>query len=350
MGHRRLLDRLSVFEGGIDLAAAEAVCGPTSELGMDVVDGLVSLADQSLIRSRGDGRRSPVPYARHDPRVRRPRGSRRGERRRWWPLATAPGSSSSRSGSRLTSQAPSSAACSTSSSSSTTTSGPCSTARRPRAMREMAIGLAFAVWRFWQKRGHLSRGPAPPRRDGRGALVAERPGAPGAAPGGARRACAGGRPTSRRCGVAYTEAVEIWRSLGDRSELANALYNYSFVFSVPEDPADAGTGDLDPTARAIGTSTRRWPSTASSGIAVARATCSGGWATRSTSATRDDAGVTSSRPRSRPSGEVGDRTMEAWALHMVGGALLRIGRPRRSEAVPPPRPAPLLRRRRCRRA
>src|SRR6185503_419724 len=50
-GHRRLLDRLSVFEGGIDLAAAEAVCGPVGEVGVDVVDGLIALADQSLIRS-----------------------------------------------------------------------------------------------------------------------------------------------------------------------------------------------------------------------------------------------------------------------------------------------------------
>ncbi len=49
--HQRLLDRLSVFEGGIDLAAAEAVCGPAPELGVDVVDGLVALADQSLIRA-----------------------------------------------------------------------------------------------------------------------------------------------------------------------------------------------------------------------------------------------------------------------------------------------------------
>src|SRR5206468_5888864 len=37
---------------------------------------------------------------------------------------------------------------------------------------------------------------------------------------------------------AYEEAVEIWRRLGDRGELANALYNYSFVFSVPEDPTN----------------------------------------------------------------------------------------------------------------
>ena len=48
---RLLLDRLSVFAGGIELDAAEAVCGPAAELGGDVVDGLFSLANQSLIRT-----------------------------------------------------------------------------------------------------------------------------------------------------------------------------------------------------------------------------------------------------------------------------------------------------------
>src|SRR5258706_872577 len=51
---RLLLDRLSVFEGPFELEAAEAVCGPASELGQDVVDGLLSLANQSLIRTIED--------------------------------------------------------------------------------------------------------------------------------------------------------------------------------------------------------------------------------------------------------------------------------------------------------
>src|SRR5439155_8599010 len=51
---RLLLDRLSVFAGDIELDAAEAVCGPASELGQDVMDGLFSLANQSLIRTIED--------------------------------------------------------------------------------------------------------------------------------------------------------------------------------------------------------------------------------------------------------------------------------------------------------
>ena len=47
----RLFERLSVFMGGFDLARAEAVAGPASDLGIDVLDGLASLVDQSLVRS-----------------------------------------------------------------------------------------------------------------------------------------------------------------------------------------------------------------------------------------------------------------------------------------------------------
>ncbi len=48
---RRLFARLAVFAGGVCLAEAETVCGPASELGQDVLDGLTSLVEKSLIRS-----------------------------------------------------------------------------------------------------------------------------------------------------------------------------------------------------------------------------------------------------------------------------------------------------------
>jgi predicted ATPase/class 3 adenylate cyclase len=47
---RRLFARFSVFVGGAELAEAEAVCGPASEVGRDVLDGLEALVDHSLIR------------------------------------------------------------------------------------------------------------------------------------------------------------------------------------------------------------------------------------------------------------------------------------------------------------
>lgn len=45
-----LFRRLAMFAGGWDIEAAEAICNPGAELGTDILDGLVSLADKSLIR------------------------------------------------------------------------------------------------------------------------------------------------------------------------------------------------------------------------------------------------------------------------------------------------------------
>lgn len=47
---RRLFEGLGVFRGGWTMEAASAVCGADSDLGLDVLDGLGSLADKSLIK------------------------------------------------------------------------------------------------------------------------------------------------------------------------------------------------------------------------------------------------------------------------------------------------------------
>lgn len=46
---QRLFARFSVHAGGASLTQADSVCGPSSELGEDVLDGLASLADKSLV-------------------------------------------------------------------------------------------------------------------------------------------------------------------------------------------------------------------------------------------------------------------------------------------------------------
>ena len=56
---RSLFERLSVFAGGWTLEAAEEVCRPATDLGVDLLDGLSSLADKSLVRpleDEGDAR------------------------------------------------------------------------------------------------------------------------------------------------------------------------------------------------------------------------------------------------------------------------------------------------------
>jgi predicted ATPase len=47
---QRLFRRLAVFAGGCTLEAAEIVCDTESELGVNVVDGIASLVDKSLLR------------------------------------------------------------------------------------------------------------------------------------------------------------------------------------------------------------------------------------------------------------------------------------------------------------
>ena len=47
---RTLFERFAIHSGGAFLSQAEAVCGPASDLGEDVLDGLSSLSDKSLVK------------------------------------------------------------------------------------------------------------------------------------------------------------------------------------------------------------------------------------------------------------------------------------------------------------
>ncbi len=322
-GHRRLLDRVSVFEGGIDLAAAEAVCGPGSELGIDVVDGLVDLADQSLIRSLetdADPRFQSLDTIRAyaaEQLAGRGEAAEIDARHGAWFLALAQRLAPELAGAE----------------------------QRPlldqlerehdniRAVLDRAtaagdgptaIGLAYAVWRFWQKRGHLSE--ARRRLD----VMA-------AAPWSREDPALRGRLMEALGGVswwqadirsmrpAYEEAVGIWRELGDKRELANALYNYSFVFTVPEDPS-IPPGDTDPDG--IGRRAQEEALALFRELGDERGEGNVFWAMGNNKYFReqDDAGIAEFRQALEKFRRVGDRTMEAWSLHMVGSGLLRIRR------------------------
>jgi len=51
---QKLFGRVSVFAGGCTLEAAEAVCDTKSDLGMDLLDGMASLVDKSLLQQVED--------------------------------------------------------------------------------------------------------------------------------------------------------------------------------------------------------------------------------------------------------------------------------------------------------
>ena len=301
-GHRRLLDRLSVFEGGIDLAAAEAVCGPASELGIDVVDGLVALADQSLIRSRRDGAATRASRCSRRSARTPPSSSRRAasadavaDRHGAWFLALAQRIAPDLAGAdqrRLLDQLELEHDNIRAVLDRATAAGDAPT----------AIGLAFAVWRFWQKRGHLLRGPAPPRRDGRrspGRTTTRR-----SARGSWRRSAGvcWWQADIRAMRPAYEEAVEIWRGSATRASSrtrSTTTRSCSASRRIPRTPPSDSTRTGEGVA---GLRTRRWRCTASSATSAARATSSGAWATTSTSARAPTRGSPSSGRRWRSSG------------------------------------------------
>ena len=319
-GSRRLLDRLSVFAGTADIEAAEAVLGPASELGIDVVDGLTALADQSLVRfdETADGEprfgllESIREYAAEQLQARGERDEIL-DRHRDWFVAMAETAASKLSGDD----------------------------QRPwldrlelahddiravldRAVAQpepaVAIPLAFAMWRFWQKHGHLAEArrrleameAAPWSRDDprlRARLLE--------ALGGV---CwwQGDLP---RMQVVYTEAVAIWEAIGDDDrELANAYYNLSFSYAVGEDGPFRGS---DPEGIGKGYLKSALDAYTRIDDAHGQANTLWGLGTLNYFQGSEDGGEPEFRQALELFHDSGDRTMEAWALHMLASALIR---------------------------
>jgi predicted ATPase/class 3 adenylate cyclase len=319
---RRLLERLSVFRGGIDLAAAEAVCGPSDELGVDVFDGLSDLVEKSLLRSV-DG---PEPrfvmletireFAAEMLAGREEAGEVHARMGAWF-LSVAreaepqlAGADQRRWLDRLELEHDNLRAA--------------LDGYVAAENDECAISLAFALWRFWQKRGHLT--------EARGRLDAM-----AAAPWSHRTPARRARLLEALGGVCwwqadiasmrgpYEEAVAIWRAEGDKAELANALYNYSFYYSVADKPA-ATLFEADP--EGIGASALEEALGLYRAVGDERGTGNVLWGlgNKGYFGMAPDAGSGYLAEALETFRRVGDRTMEAWALHMLGIALLRLGR------------------------
>jgi predicted ATPase/class 3 adenylate cyclase len=321
-GSRRLLDRLAIFRGTFDFEAADAVAGPAAELGVDVLDGLLALADQSLVRAVGlDG---PAPRFALLESIRefagemldaREERSTIAERHRDHYLALAERAAGELSGTdqrawleRLEAEHDNLRAV------------------LDRAMAtpwpDVAIRTAFAMWRFWQKRGHLFEArrrlealdAAPWSRDD---------------PVLRARLCEalGGvcywQADFDAMGPRYKESVDLWRAQGDRAELANALYNYAFTFTITPDPSNAVNIDPEGEGLAVLEEARRLFAEVGNERGEANAL----WALGNLIyfRDRDDAGVAMFRAALDIFRRVGDRTMEAWSLHMLGSALVRRG-------------------------
>ncbi len=320
-GDRRLLERLSVFRAAIDLEAAEAVCGPAEELDRDVFDGLGELADQSLLRVidgaevRFQMLESIREYAAE---MLASRGEAEVVRARFgtWFLGLAEqarpmlaGPDQRRWLDRLELEHDNLRAA----------------LDRGAAAEDadLAIGLAFALWRFWQMRGHLFE--ARRRLD-----------AMAAAAWSVRSPVLRARLMEALGGVcwwqadiapmrvAYAEAVELWRADGNRVELANALYNYSFCFTVPIDPLEA-PAIIDPDGAGWVALDEALGLYRALGDERGQANVLWGMGNKRYFQGDPSAGIAQFDEALAIYQRVGDRTMEAWALHMRGAALLKHG-------------------------
>ena len=322
-GGKRLLDRLSVFASGCDLETADAICGPASELGGDILDGLMALVDQSLIKPEapavGETRFRLLDTIRA---FAAERLEAAGEleliqaRHRAWYVALAERAASQLSGrdqrrwlDRLELEHDDIRAV------------------LDRAVAapdpSVAVGIAFSMWRFWQKHGHLAEArrrleamEAEPwsRDDPRSrAKLLE-------ALGGTCWWQADLSEMTRR----YEEALAIWESLGDENELANAYYNAAFTYAVPEVATD-GAAPTDP--EGIGLRYLNQAREIYHRVGDLRGEANALWGIGNYEYFRGvpGNGVTEFRETIGMFREAGDLTMEAWGLHMLGTALLRNG-------------------------
>jgi hypothetical protein len=124
--------------------------------------------------------------------------------------------------------------------------------------------------------------------------------------------------------VAYDELVALWRADGNRSELANALYNYSFCFSISPNPREApGSNDPD----GVGWASLQEALDLYRVLDDERGQANVLWGIGNKEYFTKDpsAGVAAMTEALEIYRRVGERTMEAWALHMLGAAKLRLG-------------------------
>ena len=238
---RGLFARLSVFRGGWTLESAEAICD-LEELGLDILDGLSSLVDQSLIRrselDEDDPRFSMLETIREFGQEQlEVRGERDLLRRRHaehflnLAVEAEPHLVAEDQGVWL---------------------DICDREHANiRAALQWAIeadeadraqGPAGALWRFWQQRGHQA--------EGRGWLeeILALPSGRQPSPGRAKAMIGAGglawwQQDREAARASYEGALAIERELGDPDRTAEALYNLSFV--VAGEDIDAAAGMLE---------------------------------------------------------------------------------------------------------
>jgi predicted ATPase/class 3 adenylate cyclase len=228
---RTLFRRLSVFRGGWTFDTAQEICDPASDIGLDVVDGLLSFVDKSLVRRgelpSGEPRFRMLETIREYAADRLREAGEAGDLARRHGLFFAKLVRDAEPELLGANQAPwldrleldrdnVRAAMHWATEAGET---------------EIALTTAGDLWRFWHQRAHLS--------EGREVLEAVLSGPDAAAPTRARAialTALGGvvywQGRFDEAERAYEEALAIFRVIDDPSGLADALYNAAFVKTI----------------------------------------------------------------------------------------------------------------------
>jgi predicted ATPase/class 3 adenylate cyclase len=232
---QRLLSRLGIFVGGWDLSSAEAVCDPDGDLGTDLLEGIGSLLDKSLVDRREGAAETRFAmlqtiheYAREqlalrgelETSSRRHADHFRGVVEAAEPqfLGSDPGACVSRLAPDLDNIRAALAWC------------------LEADEADTGLAIAAAGWRLWQSLGQLTEG----RRTLDAMLALPSAAEPTALRARALTAAGGilywqGDPASR---VRYQEALAIHERLGDDAGVADSLNNLGFsaLTAAPPDP------------------------------------------------------------------------------------------------------------------
>jgi predicted ATPase/class 3 adenylate cyclase len=310
---RGTLGRLAVFMGGFDIPGAEALA---ADAGADPLEMVATLVDQSLLQSgEADGEPrftflEPIrEFALERLEVAGDADAARTRHARWFlELARAvepelTGDAQRQGLDRLEREHANLRAA--------------IAWGDERADPEIALGVAVAIWRFWQKRGHLTEAS-----DRMASLLVAPwfPSAPLPLRARANEVMGGIRYWHGDFLGArgpYETALALWREAGDRSEIANALYNLAFSYVIANDAAasDAAAQLLDEALVLY----------LELGDERGQANVLWGMGTREYFAGENEAAA-DTFARALPLAQgIGDRTLEAWTRHQLGTSLLKLG-------------------------
>jgi len=233
MHDRELFACLSVFVGAADLASVEAICAMS---GMDVLDGLSSLVDKSLVRRRdssdGETRYRMLETIRAFAAERLEEMGRTAELRRRHALHFLDHVRASMAATEAGDRAVLDRLQEDQADLRAAIGWAIEVGDAPTA-----LGLAAGLWRFWQKRGYITEGQE--RLDAALAL----PGCEDELLRLAALDAAGGlaywNNDQLRARQHYEEALAIQRARDDRVGIADALYNLSFTHTFKDEAAMA---------------------------------------------------------------------------------------------------------------